>query len=343
MENLQMPLFAAQAKPTQKEKKKYIQDWAAYNLAQSREKELFQKLLYALVQGIEQPEQKRGRPRHLLADIIFCTAFKVYSTVSARRFMSDLRWAQAHGYIERTPQHSTLFGYFENPQLTPILHELIRQSSLPLRAIEKTFAVDSSGFRVNGYVKWFNARYGKEQENHDWLKLHLVCGVKTHIVIAAETSERHDHDSPFFDPLVTQAAKSGFKLRSVVADKAYSSRANLELVVGKGGMPYIDFKDNAKGESDSETWNKIFHYYSFNRAVFDAHYHQRSNIETVFHMIKMKFGERIRSKTETAKINEALCKVLCHNICVLVQSIFEFGLEPVFWKEEEPHQMRFPF
>ncbi len=30
-------------------------------------------------------------------------------------------------------------------------------------------------------------------------------------------------------------------------------------------------------------------------------------------------------------MNEALLKVVCHNIVVLVQSIYELGIEPVFW------------
>jgi hypothetical protein len=50
-------------------------------------------------------------------------------------------------------------------------------------------------------------------------------------------------------------------------------------------------------------------------------------------MIKAKFGDRLRSKTVTAQTNEALCKVLCHNLCVLVQSIFELGIEATFWTE----------
>jgi hypothetical protein len=50
-------------------------------------------------------------------------------------------------------------------------------------------------------------------------------------------------------------------------------------------------------------------------------------------MIKSKFGEHIRSKTETAMVNELLCKVLCHNICVVIQSMFELGVEPTFWAE----------
>ena len=86
-------------------------------------------------------------------------------------------------------------------------------------------------------------------------------------------------------------------------------------------------KTTGKG---SELWKKLFHYYSFNRAEFLTHYHQRSNVETTFSMIKAKFGERLRCKTETAQINEALCKVLCHNLCVVIQSMYELGVEPQF-------------
>jgi hypothetical protein len=52
-------------------------------------------------------------------------------------------------------------------------------------------------------------------------------------------------------------------------------------------------------------------------------------------MIKAKFGSSVRAKTPTAQVNEVLCKVLCHNICVLIQSIYELGLEPTFWTLEE--------
>lgn len=71
-----------------------------------------------------------------------------------------------------------------------------------------------------------------------------------------------------------------------------------------------------------------------NREEFLTHYHKRSNVETTFHMIKAKFGQRLRSKTLTAQINEALCKVLCHNLCVVIQSVHELGIETDFSTEE---------
>ena len=44
-------------------------------------------------------------------------------------------------------------------------------------------------------------------------------------------------------------------------------------------------------------------------------------------MIKAKFGDHVRSKTDTAMTNEVLCKVLAHNICCLIQSTREFGVD----------------
>ncbi len=60
------------------------------------------------------------------------------------------------------------------------------------------------------------------------------------------------------------------------------------------------------------------------------HYHKRSNAETAYSMIKGKFGDSVQSKSDVGQINEALAKVQCHNICVLIQAIHWLGVEPTF-------------
>ena len=55
-------------------------------------------------------------------------------------------------------------------------------------------------------------------------------------------------------------------------------------------------------------------------------------------MIKRKFGDSLRSKTDTAMVNEALAKVLCHNLVVLIHEMYELGIDPVFWAESVPAQ-----
>jgi hypothetical protein len=50
-------------------------------------------------------------------------------------------------------------------------------------------------------------------------------------------------------------------------------------------------------------------------------------------------GDSLRRKTETAMVNEALCKIRCHNLCCLVQSAYELGVTAAFWETEKPKQI----
>jgi transposase len=79
-------------------------------------------------------------------------------------------------------------------------------------------------------------------------------------------------------------------------------------------VPFIPFKANTQPDRGSDLWSKMFITTATSAKKFLAHYHKRSNVETTFQMIKVKFGERLRSKHETAQINEALTKVLAHNL-----------------------------
>ncbi len=53
-------------------------------------------------------------------------------------------------------------------------------------------------------------------------------------------------------------------------------------------------------------------------------------------MMRRKFGDSLPSKTDTAMVNETLCKILCHNLVVLIHETFELGIEPVFWSAQKP-------
>lgn len=316
----------------------YSQKWPEYNAAQTTEKANFLLLLQGLCKGITEPPQIMGRPRLSYGDMVFALAFKVYSGLSGRRFSSDLVDAQSKGYISQIPHFNSLYNYFDKPDLTPLLRELITVTSLPLRTVEFDFAVDASGFSNSRFVRWFNVKYGKEIDYSDWVKLHLMTGVKTNIVTSVEISGRHDHDSNFFEPLVKDTAQH-FVLKEISADKAYSSRENLHTAMAYGATPFIMFKSNATGEAGGDNlWKIMFHYFSLRRSEFLEHYHKRSNVESTFSMIKGKFGDAVRGKSQTAQLNEILCKVLCHNICVVNQAMFELGIEPTFCASLNPAQ-----
>jgi transposase len=326
-------------------RKTYPQQWPAYNQAQTQEKRIFLYLLHQLCQGVGEPAQFNGRPRLPLEDMIFAMAFKVFSTVSGRRFASDLKDAHAKGYLSALPSYNTIFRYFESEMLTPYLKMLVEESALPLASIEEDFAVDSSGLSTGVYLRWNDAKWGNKTRDlfgdgkgyhvgrKDWIKVHITCGVKTNVVTAVEVTDAHANDHNYFKPLVETTAQ-GFALRQVSADRAYLSNTNLQAVVDNYGMPYIPFKSNSvtNEKRHSKLWKSMYHFYSYNQERFMQNYHKRSNVESTFHMIKAKFGDRLRSRTKAAQTNEALCKILCHNICCLIQSMYELGLKPKFWQ-----------
>jgi len=57
---------------------------------------------------------------------------------------------------------------------------------------------------------------------------------------------------------------------------------------------------------------------------------KQSNVESAFSAMKRKFGDSVRSKTDTAMVNEVLCKILCHNLVVLIHEMHELGIDPTF-------------
>ena len=112
---------------------------------------------------------------------------------------------------------------------------------------------------------------------------------------------------------------------------SHSSHLPVAVAGHCGGTGFIAFKKNATGAVGGH-FEKAFHYFSFKREQYLELYHKRSNVESTFSMVKRKFGGEVRSKTDAAMVNEVLCKLLAHNLCVLIQEEHELGIESVFGK-----------
>ncbi len=320
------------------EKRKYTQNWEAYNESQRVEKARFQVLLHELCQGVQEPTPKpgkRGVKPHTYKDSVFAMVWKVYTGFSTRRSSTDMAEAHEKGYTSRLIPGAKVCQFHENPVFTEILQGLIVQSSLPLRAVETQFAIDSSGFSGCRFDRWFIEKHGNQvhKSEHTWVKAHVCCGTKTQIVCAAVVLEKNSADCPQFAGL-TKTTTQGGMIGEMSADKAYLSAENVEAIVAAGGVPFIAPKTNTTGGIGG-LFEKMVHYFKYRRDEFLQHYHRRSNIETCFSMVKRKFGDSCRSKTDTAMANETLCKILAHNLCCLIQEQHELGIDPVFWQDEQ--------
>jgi Transposase DDE domain len=95
-------------------------------------------------------------------------------------------------------------------------------------------------------------------------------------------------------------------MREVSADRAYSSKVNLQAAADAGITPYVPFRGpipSVQGvmptiDTRTSASYRMQYLFAYQRDTFLAHYRKRSNVETTFSMIKRKFGDSVRSKSE---------------------------------------------
>jgi signal transduction histidine kinase len=81
--------------------------------------------------------------------------------MSGRRSTTDLRAAKDRGHVEHAAAYNSIFRAIERPDITPLLKLLVEESAAPLRAVERAFAADATGFATQTYVRWFDYKHGE--------------------------------------------------------------------------------------------------------------------------------------------------------------------------------------
>lgn len=325
-------------------KKRYTQDWHAYNLAQREEHRLFQVVLRALADTIPDPapaSRGRGRPPISTPDQFFCAVRKVYSEKGARRFAGQLDDSVTQGHLDRAPGYVVSSRFFNRADITSVLEDLVTESARPVAALERGFAPDSTGIQLTEFGAWRETKHG-ERRRRDWLKAHALVGVRTHAIVRLSVTEKDASDYSEFAPLVRAVLDRGFVIDEIYADKGYTGRSNYRFAEDNDFDLYSPFKVNdtsrpTSGTKDvhgrrvsSRLWQQMNLYFTLHREEFDPIYHKRSNVEAVFSALKRKFGENLRSKKRVAQVNELLAKAIAYNITVLIHEIFEHGVVPNF-------------
>jgi len=260
--------------------------------------------------------------------VIFSAVMKTYVGTSGRRADTDLRVCKEQGLVGTHVHYNRIFETMNDPNLTPVLKELVRVSALPMSALESEFAIDGTAFSTQVYRRWYDAKYGKEMKESTWVKLHAVCGVRTNVIAAADVSEGTCHDSPFL-PRLVQDISQGFTPTEISADKGYLGVENLRAIESVGAKPYIAFKQNSRPEGP-EVWRRAYHMFALHNEEWLARYHKRSNVEATFSALKRKFGAAVRAKNLDAMKNEILLKCVAYNLSCVVHAMYELGIDPTF-------------
>ena len=315
----------------------YQQDWAIYNPAHRNMTYHVRQLLHDLVALVEGPVHLRGRRPYSYATRIFSLVYKEYVGKSWRTLDTDLREAEYNNLVGAAPSTSTLARYMDDPALTPILHDLILCSAMPMHPYEKTFAIDATGFSSDRFARWFSAKWGQvvEHQAREWVKVHLICGTETGIITCADVSDSRDHDTRYFAPLVADTAEH-FDMHQVAADKAYTSRNNYAQVDGFGAVLFAPFKSNVAPprHGDDSAWARMLRRFLTDYDRWAADYHVRSISESAISKLKRLFGDSLSSRNVVAQCNEMLCRIIAYNLTVLVYQMYERDLVPEFHHQE---------
>ena len=262
----------------------------------------------------------KGRPSAPLSEKLFAVMYKVYTGFSARRFTSDVRAAMRQGLIDHAPHFNSTLRYLANDDLTDHLKALIELSASPACFRRDLLRRRLNGFRHHDVQQVVRPQVGqgpfeagldkdtsdvRRPDEHRDVRRGDNSRVRRHqataIPTGADSRDIQDHRGVGRQSLLQQAQPTGDRGSRRRRRTSHSSHTRKAVNTDMGY---------------DRLWADLWHFYSFHQDEFNPHYHKRSNVESTIAMIKMKFGASVKSKTNTAQVNEVLCKVLCHNICV---------------------------
>jgi len=271
--------------------------------------------------------------------------------VAVKKSHADLSCLRLHGTLDRqvedgrlsaVPNYSLPSRILGQEDLTPVLIHLIRESAKPLAHAEAggTIAIDSSGFTMSVFGAYYPETHDAARR-HEFVKAHIAVGVRTQIVTDVVVTDQHGGDSPQFKGLLQATIDSGFSPATVVADKAYLSRENYRFAEELGVQAYIPFRSNVGPQPKGiRVWRDMWHMFQIHREAFDDQYHRRVQVESTFSSVKRTLGEALFSRRPVARRNELLCKILSHNLQVLIAEMVKRGVDPgtLFERKNPPAQ-----
>lgn len=175
--------------------------------------------------------------------------------------------------------------------------------------------LDASGIQLVGRSIWYSIRIKKPVLRRDCDKIHLAACSDVLLILNWKITDWRKHDSPFLKVLLNPFRILGL----VFADAGYSSRKNVQLIADKKGGAFIPFNKKATAKPKNHpAWKHLHNLWTKFRTIFDSIYHQRSKIETIFSVLKKRFGSMLFSKSKRMQHKEMSLRFIAYNVRVFL-------------------------
>ncbi len=145
--------------------------------------------------------------------------------------------------------------------------------------------------------------------------LHNIVDLDTLLINASRVRAVPSGDAKCMIALVRRVPTSG--LETVYGDKGYISRKNVQFISDLGAYVVIEPKKNARVRTKSSlAYKQLVKEYRASPEKWKEKYQygKRSLVETVFSMLKLRFGGGLSSRGHRQRRRELLIKVVLHNI-----------------------------
>ena len=198
--------------------------------------------------------------------------------------------------LKKVPDHSTLVKFHKG------INAKILDGFLCKKEV-KTSAIDSSGFETT-HMSYHYANVWNRQDKRKYrryLKVSIAIDTDSQYVLSQKIRLGPRNDNIDFESVMKNV-----KCEFVVADKGYDSRKNRYFVLRKmKAHPHIPQR-RTSGPTYIHKRTKL----KFDKNI----YHQRSKVETVFSVIKRKYGSFVLSKSFESQKKEVIMRMIAYNI-----------------------------
>jgi len=190
---------------------------------------------------------------------------------------------------------------------------------------DKIFAgADATGFEDRHCTPYYSYRCFLR---HSYIKMSAGSDMSTQLVCAVVIQHHPvSHDIKHFPEIFGQMMLVATPW-IMVLDKGYDSEPVHQMIRGKNVLSMIPTRN--RDCSVSRTRGR---YRKLMRRRFDESlYHQRNKAETIFSVIKRRFGSEVNAYHNTMKEKELLYRVLaynCHRICMISALLWMMSRKP---------------
>jgi len=195
-------------------------------------------------------------------------------------------------------------------------------------------AADSSGFDAHHASRYFIWRRDNQKEDKNrpkkrasykrFGKLMVIVSCLSHAILAAVASQGPTPDIDQLDQVVGELPES-LKLDHMALDAGFDSAHNHRLLREEHGIRTTIPPEHGRPSKDpnalpTDRYRRLMKHRFRNGSP--KSYRTRSQVETVFSMLKRNLGSALRARTVHGRRRDLFLRVLTHNIALASMQVF---------------------